>query len=545
MSKSFNKLLLLMSMVLVIGVLAACKSAEEAGSEEGSSEKDGEVSGVAMKDYGVGDQFKATEPVTFSMLYSDHPNYPYQEDWLLFEEMKKRTNVSLDMTIVPMSDYEQKRSLLISGGEAPLIIPKTYPGQETPFVASGAILPVSDYLHLMPHFQNAVEKYDMEPYLDTLRQEDGKFYLLPGMHEKVWPDYTLAMRKDILEELGLEEPKTWEELEEVLMAMKEAYPNSTPFSDRFKFESTLNVAATTFGTRAGWGLGNGLMFDHDEEEFYFGPASEGHKKMVTYFHGLVEKGLLDPESATQEDDQAIQKLVNEESFVINANSQSVIDYRSKLNKALGEGNFEISKILVPGGPAGHVMGGSKLENGIMISSKAKDDPNFDAMMQFIDWLYYSPEGKEFTKWGVEGTTYTVDDNGKRQIAEDVDYVGLNPGAPKQLNVDFGFSGGVFSYGGSTELLHSMFSEEEIAFQNGMHETKETLLPDPPIKYNEMELEQATLLSTPLLDHVKQSTLQFILGQRDLSEWDAYIKELEAKGLQRYVEQANEVYQSNK
>ncbi|QDP42218.1 extracellular solute-binding protein [Radiobacillus deserti] len=534
-----------MCMLVMISVLAACKNAEEAGSDNGSSKKDGEVSGAAMTDYGVGDQFKATEPITFSMLYSDHPNYPYKEDWLLFEEIKKRTNVSLDITTVPMSDYEQKRSLLISGGEAPLIIPKTYPGQETPFVSSGAILPVSDYLHLMPHFQDAVEKYDMEPYLDTLRQEDGKFYLLPGMHERVWPDYTLAMRKDILKELGLEEPETWEEVEEVLMAMKEAYPNTIPFSDRFKFESTLNIAATTFGTRAGWGLGNGLKFDHDKEEFYFAPASEGHKKLVTYFHGLVEKGLLDPESVTQEDDQAIQKLVNEESFVINANSQSVIEYREKLTDALGEGNFEISKILVPGGPAGHVMGGSKLENGIMISAKAKEDPNFDAMMQFIDWLFYSPEGKEFTKWGVEGVTYTVDENGKRHLAEDVDYVGLNPGAPKQLNVDFGFSGGVFSYGGSTELLHSMFSEEEIAFQNGMHETKETLPPDPPIKYNEVELEQATLLSTPLLDHVKQSTLQFILGQRDLSEWDAYIKELEAKGLDRYVQQANDVYQSNK
>ena len=30
------------------------------------------------------------------------------------------------------------------------------------------------------------------------------------------------------------------------------------------------------------------------------------------------------------------------------------------------------------------------------------------MLQFVDWLYYSDEGLEFAKWGVEGTTYTKD-----------------------------------------------------------------------------------------------------------------------------------------
>lgn len=535
MNKGLKRLLFLVSLMMIGIFLSACT--EEAAKEDASVND----SGAAMDDYKVGDTFKANESMTLSMLYSDHPNYPIQEDWLLFEEIKKRTNVSFDTTVVPMSDYEQKRSLLISSGDSPLIIPKTYPGQETPFVASGAILPVSDYVKYMPHFQAAVEKWDMKPYLDGLRQKDGKYYLLPGMHENVWPDYTLAIRTDILKELNLEVPKTWEELEVVLTKMKEAYPDVTPISDRFKLESTLNIAATSFGTRAGWGLGTGLKFDPKEENWYFAPATDAHKEMVTYFHGLVEKGLLDKESVTQEDDQAVQKLINGESFVINTNSQNIVSYRSDMKETLGEGNFSISKIPVPGGPVGQVMAGTKLENGIMISSKAKDNPNFKAILQFIDWLWYSPEGKELTKWGVEGVTYTKAEEGTRKLAEDVNYVGLNPSGTKKLNADFGFSGGVFSYGGSTELLHSMMSEEEIKFQNAMAETKEVLIPDPPIKYDQMQLEKQNLLKTPLLDHVKQNTLQFILGSRDLSEWDAYVEELKAKGMADYVDLANKVY----
>ena len=79
----------------------------------------------------------------------------------------------------------------------------------------------------------------------------------------------------------------------------------------------------------------------------------------------------------------------------------------------------------------------------------------------------------------------------------------------------------------------------------MHDTKEIILPDPPIKYNEMELERSTLLSTPLKDTVEQYTLQFIVGERSLDDWDAYVQDLESKNLQGYVDLANEVYQKNK
>lgn len=539
MKVKLKKWMFALIVLLAFGILAACSDDSEA---EGEGEV--EASGLAMEDYGVGDTFKAAEPITFSMLYSDHPNYPLEEDWPILKEIQERTNVELDMTVVPMSDYENKRSLLISSGDAPLIIPKTYPGQEAPFVSSGAILPISDYVDRMPHFKEKMEKWNIAPFLDNLRQEDGKYYVLPGMHENVWPDWTLGIRKDILDELGLEVPTTWEELEVVLEEMKKAYPEVTPYSDQFHLDSALNIAATGFGTMAGWGLSNALDYDAETDKFVFAGATDEYREMVTYFNGLVEKGLLDKESVTQEDKQAEQKFINGESFVMSMNAQTLEMYRKDMANTLGEGNFEIVKIPVPGGPAGELMAGSKLENGIMFSSAAKDDPNFDALLQFIDWLYYSDEGQEFTKWGIEGETYTKED-GKYKLTEDIDYRGLNPEGSKNLQVDYGFSGGVFAYGGKTELLHSMFTEEEIAWQNYMHENKEVVLPDPAIKYDAMELEKANLLGSPLRDHMVQNTLKFIIGERSLDEWDAYVKELEAKNMQGYVDQANEVYENSK
>ncbi len=123
------------------------------------------------------------------------------------------------------------------------------------------------------------------------------------------------------------------------------------------------------------------------------------------------------------------------------------------------------------------------------------------------------------------------------LTPDVDFVGLNPGAPKHLQKDFGFSGGNFAYGGSTELLNSTFSAEEQAFQQGMA-TKTAIPVPPPAPLTDEEREQATLWEAPLKDFVTQQTLQFILGQRDLAEWDTYVAELTAKNGQTYIDLVN-------
>ncbi|MHA6624951.1 ABC transporter substrate-binding protein [Pseudonocardia sichuanensis] len=488
----------------------------------------------AMAEYAAGQQFRATEPLSFPILYSDHEAYPIQDDWLLWQELEKRTNVTFDPVVVPRSDYEEKRSLVIGAGDAPLIIPKTYPGQESAYVASGAILPVSDYLHLMPNLQAKIEQWDLGAHLDTLRQADGKFYLLPGVHEDVWQDYTIAMRTDVLAELGLAAPTTWDEFRDVLAAIKQAYPDSYPLTDREDGKILLNMVGMTFGTRAGtdWGYEN-ESWDADAQRFVFTGTSPEYKAMVEYLHGLVADGLLDPETFTQDNDLALQKLASEQSFAISTNAQMIVnDYRPALQNVPGA---TIAKINLPAGPAGNVINSeSQLENGMMISADAPESENFVAMMQFVDWLWYSDAGQEFAKWGVEGQTYTTSPDGQYALADGMEIM-------LDLQKSTGFSGGVFAYGGTTELLQSTFTPEEKEFQAAMAQKDELPLP-PPHPFTEAEREQATLWETALQDYTAQMTLQFILGQRPLSEWDAYAAEVEGKGMTSYIDLVNAAHQ---
>lgn len=518
--------------------LAAC------GEGDDSSESDLAENRVgAMAEYQVGDQFKATEPVKFSVLYNNHPNYPLKNDWLFWTELNKRTNVTFEPVAVPLSDYEQKRSLLIGAGDAPFIVPKTYPSQEDAYVSSGAILPVSDYIDLMPNLKDKIAKWGLDPEINQRRQADGKFYLLPGVHEKPWQDYSVALRTDILEQLNLQIPKTWDELYTVLKAMKAAYPNTIPFSDRFSQPNPggnlLNILAASYGLEgAGWNFQH-ISWDANAKKLFYTAASDQYKQMLTYLNKLVKEGLLDPESFTQTDDIARQKLANGKSFVISANAQAVVnDYRPDLAKTLP--NAKISKIPLLIGPAGEINPAPRLENGIMISKEARDSKNFVAMMQFIDWLWYSDAGQEFARWGVEGATYTRDGSGKPTLAADVNVVGLNPKGAKHLQKDFGFYNGVFAYGGKPELVQAFFSPEEQEFQQVMNaRTPRPVI--PPYPFTDEEREQVSLWATPLRDFVYQATLQFILGQRDLAQWDAYLTELKAKNMDSYLEVVTKAY----
>lgn len=244
--------------VLAAAGLVGLASLTGCGSgDEGEDGKDlAKKQNGAMKEYRAGQQFKASKPLSFSLLHNNNPVYPMKDGWLFWTELTRRTGVTLKPIAVPLSDYEKKRSVLIGAGDAPFLIPKTYHPSEVAFVSSGAILPVSEYTHLMPNFRDKVRKWRLEPELDSIRQSDGKYYLLPGLHEKVKSGYSLSLRTDVLGKLGLNLPTTWDEVYDVLKAIRTEYPGRYPFSDRWSTNTPFPAAALcsylgqSFGVRA-------------------------------------------------------------------------------------------------------------------------------------------------------------------------------------------------------------------------------------------------------------------------------------------------------
>src|SRR5690606_8534130 len=105
---------------------------------------------------------------------------------------------------------------------------------------------------------------------------------------------------------------------------------------------------------------------------------------------------------------------------------------------------------------------------------------------------------------------------------------------------FGYYNGVFSlaHGSTDDLVKSTLSTEVQEFLDAMNE-KDVAERGPGIAMDEMQREEASLLQTNLEDMVMTATSQFILGDRSLDDWDAFVAELENAGMQQYVDTVNE------
>ncbi len=521
--------------------MAACSS------DSGDSDDSALTDSAAMTNYAADTTFKASEPVKFSMLWTDWPESPVKPSWQIFEEIKKRTNVSLELTNIPFSDAKQKQSLLISSGDAPQIIPLVYTGDEQQFAATEAVLPMSDYVKYMPNFQKYVQQWDLQKMIDNLRQADGKYYMVPGLQEVSVPTFTLVIRKDVFEEVGAGVPQTWDEVRAALVKIKAKYPKSKPLADGFEGASMLNYAAHGFGTVAGWGFGNGTQFDEASGKFIYAATSPGYKAMVEYFRGLAADGLLDTESFTKKNDGSgtvTDKFAQGEVFAASGSNGTVNDFSTALDAAGQKGKYEVVEIAPPGGPAGQIVEPRNFWNGFMLTAKAKNDPHFLSMLQFLDWLYYSSEARDMLRWGVEGQTYTKSgDKYTLKPEYSLKSFNINPDGKTDIEKDLGWSNNVLA--GSTEsraLKVSYNPPAYVDYINSVLSTRKPRAPFPPAPLNAEELEQASLLATPLKDTVDTNTLKFILGERPMSEWDAYVSELQSKNLQGYLDLINGAYE---
>lgn len=535
----------LLAAVMTAGIFSAGALAEEITVAENAVET-AEAAGLgtkgAMETFTADTAFKATEPMEFTIINRDHPSYPVNREWRFWGDLTNLTNVTLDMTDVANSEYQQMFNLIMGSGEAPEILPRVERDWGTPFIASGSLLRVNDYFQYMPHFVERATEWGLWDEINALRDVEGNLYYLPALYEKVWHNHGLLIRTDIVEELGFEIPETWDEMYELLKAMKEAYPDVYPFSDSNKLGGTLNHAAVAFGVTGGWGLGNGIVYDFETEEFKFAPVTDNFREFVTFFNKLYAEGLMDPESITQENDMATQKLVNGQSFMMTGNAVLRDQFRNSMDEVLGEDNYELGRAMIPGGPAGQVVRGERVDTGgIMFPSRIAKQENFIAILQYVDWLYYSEEANEFTRWGIEGDTFKWDEEtGRRTFLEPYTFQGIGEG-DKDIRLEAGYGNGLFDCGQSAEQNYSWMNEEEIAYQEAMNERREVLPPNPAAPLTDAETEQISLINNSINDAVATATMEFISGRRALDDasWEAFKTEMSNLNYQTVVDIMND------
>ena len=580
---------MLLATVMVAGSLAGCGSSgdtQSTSTDTSTGSKTENTTGTeaasteaAVEEnldyqYGLDTTFHSDDPVTYSFFFSDASWYPMVDTWKtegVFKKIEEVTNVTLDITSIDSGDYNQKVALMINAGEAAYIIPKTY--DESPYVDGGAIVPISDYTQYMPYFTDFVEKYNMQDDLKTITKSDGKFYRLPGMLEAPVQDYTFMIRKDLFDAAGvdvaaIEKDWTWDDLYDALVKVKEYMVSQGMIKESDYVWSDLwcgsevtdgsggnllKLMASAYDVQAGWAIGNGMLYDSDKDEWYFGPTSDNFKAYLSEVTKYVQGGILDPETFTQDNQTACNKFYRGETAILSVNRSQYTSWLANLDENLGAGNYETYLCLLPRGEkTNYLPENSRLENGVMISKRALDElgeEGFIKMIRFVDWLFYSHEAYNLTKWGVEGETYQVNADGTKSLLDGYQCGGLGIAGDESdidIRLQWGYAGGNFYYGGTIAEMTDNFNPDIMDFVNRITEARDIKPLDPSYVADEEENEQLNLWKTPLIDNVNTWTLQFATGVKNVdADWDAYVASCEGLNSITMADYINEIYQRTK
>ena len=521
--------------------------------------------------YGLGKTFHADQPVTYTMFFSDASWYPMVETWEtegIFKDIQDRTNVKLELKSYDSGDYMDQVTLDIQAGNAAYIIPKIY--DDSKFVDGGAIVPISDYVKYMPYYTEFYNKYDLSKDIQTITRSNGKYYKLPGMKENNLINYTLMIRKDIWDKAGvdvvaLQKDWTWADFLEALKKVKSymvaqgmCKESDYIWSDLWCGSESgkgsggnlLGIMASTYDCNAGWNIGNGMRYNKEQDKFIFSPTTDNYKQFLKTANSFVAAGILDPETFTQDDSTATAKYYNGKTAIMSVNQGQWASFEQNMIAQLGAGNFENYALTIPvGSTRNSTVDPARLENGVMISKKALDDlgeDGFIQMLRFVDWLFYSHEAYDLTKWGVEGVHYEVVD-GKKKLKDGFCCSGLGYGnggdeSLVDIRLKWGYAGGNFCYGGTVEEMKDNLVGPVADYIERDLKDRDVPVLAPGIAPTPEQNEQINLIATPLISNVNAWTLKFVTGQADVDkQWDEYVKSCESLNYQGLVDIYSQLY----
>ena len=581
----------LMCMCLIFG-LAACGSpssvteetpyegAPEQGDKQTSEETvsldlSGDTSKVQDDGYtfGYNETFRSNEPITYTMLFSDSAWYPLVDTWRtegLFYQIEKITNVHLEFTSIDSTSYMDKALTIAKNGDLPYIIPKIY--YENDFVATGEVMPLSDWTQYMPNYTKFVEDYGLEKDLHQIIQTDGKYYRLPGLKEATLQDYSFLVRADYFEAAGidvseLQKTWTWYDLYDALVKVKEymvgagiVTKDDYVWSDvwcgtdsgQYSGGCLAQLIGATYNINLGWATGNGLSFDIEDDKFEYIGTTDEYKEIMQLFKKFENNKILDPKTFTQADIEAREQFEAGKTAIMLVNRSQYSEFLGGLLEENPDAETEI--VMIPIGKYDFTSENVRLECGMMVSVNAYEElgeEGFIKLLRFMDWLWYSKEGQTLCKWGVEGVTYNnvTDDEGNTMKALTDGYYcdGLSIAQTKDTQEDmrfkYGYSCGNFMLNcGDYEMQTDHFTKTFRDILDNYNEYRELRPLMPGYTLTDSERARYNELQPALTDNVNSWTLSFLTGEKDIDkDYSEYIANCEALGANEFIEIVNSGY----
>ena len=533
---------LMLVSAMVAGMLAGCGS--DSGSSKGGSSTETGSAAEASSSGETADDADDKSPITFEYFNADGKNGNWDNP--VAKAITEATGVTLDVTypVASQGDAKEDVALMIANDEYPDMIYAK--GSATDLYQAGALIDMTDLIE--KYGPNIKKMYGAE--LEKLKwsQDDPGIYQLSysGVNQKtLTTGGSCQIQWAALKENDYKYPKTLDEYEKMIKSYLAAHPKTEDGLDMIGI--TMSASdwhwMITLGNPAGLiadaSPDNGQWIIDDEYNVHYKHVTDEEKEYFKWLCRMYNEGILDPNFATQTDDDYIAKVASGRVVAI---TDAEWHYSQCEATLVADGKVDQTYVGLPVTLREDQVEKALLYQGTTVGwgmaiTKSCEDPV--RAIKFLDYLC-SDEGQILYHWGIEGENYFLDDNGQPyRTDEEV--------AKSQSDPDYAKNTGIDNYTGFPIYGTGSYSEDGFPYTPT---TKESVIAN----YNEAEKAGCEAMGFEMLtdmfaqpeefDLLPYSALWAYQQPQELAEKQTILDEIAWPGLVKCVTGTEDEFDGN-
>ncbi|MEK3914848.1 extracellular solute-binding protein [Paenibacillus sp. FSL H7-0331] len=532
-------------MAICMTILAGCQSGEKAASTAPAAAGDGK---------------SAKEIPTVEIMTAWDPGLPISSDLPVFVEWGKRTGIKFNVNSPPRDAFKEKINIVLTSGQLPDMM--KFFQDETTQKEYGPQLFVAldDYMKAgkLPNLERWLKKY---PEIEKAmrRPEDGKLYGFPLVQDFDFATTLWQVRNDLLKKEGLDasQIQSVDDLKKAMLALKKQTGDYIT-SSRLGFDYFAERSQVYFGVNVNNGPNNGMMFDPEQKKFMFAPVDykDRYKQWVELMRWMYAEKLLHPNFLTMKDQELFAGYASDD-FPL------MLEQTAMKNLNMTDDPAKEVQPIYPFKIDGKIQSQNldphyniHYRSPLVINKKSK---HIDEIIKAMDYTY-SDAGIELLMLGVEGETFSKDPKtpsgykfDKTQSAWTVGTDGKFPDGLKK-GTDYGYGTwwltGVIPAAArySTWSYKEGQEKEAQLVPDRMKKLKELGAlrdPEPALNWNKEESSKISEISTAMKTYISENVTKFILGQKPMTEWDAFTDGFKKLRYEELTKMYNEKYKTLK
>ena len=537
-----RKVVSLLVSAMVAGMLAGCGS--DSGSSKGGSSTETGSAAEASSSGETADDADDKSPITFEYFNADGKNGNWDNP--VAKAITEATGVTLDVSypVASQGDAKEDVALMIANDEYPDMIYAK--GSATDLYQAGALIDMTDLIE--KYGPNIKKMYGAEMEKLKWSQDDPGIYQLSyaGVNQKtLTTGGSCQIQWAALKENDYKYPKTLDEYEKMIKSYLAAHPKTEDGLDMIGI--TMSASdwhwMITLGNPAGLiadaSPDNGQWIIDDEYNVHYKHVTDEEKEYFKWLCRMYNEGILDPNFATQTDDDYIAKVASGRVVAI---TDAEWHYSQCEATLVADGKVDQTYVGLPVTLREDQVEKALLYQGTTVGwgigiTKSCEDPV--RAIKFLDYLC-SDEGQILYHWGIEGENYFLDDDGQPyRTDEEV--------AKAQSDPDYAKNTGIDNYTGFPIYGTGSYSEDGFPYTPT---TKESVIAN----YNTAEKEGCEAMGFEMLtdmfaqpeefDLLPYSALWAYQQPQELAEKQTILDEIAWPGLVKCVTGTEDEFDAN-